>query len=186
MREAGHAHGTPSDTRPQNRSSRGQGSTIWPSIIKTKGTGGKDGKRTKNPIPSPYFYFDGIGLSIWLDHLDIVWSGGNFTLVVIHVPSLNSIGWMVGEIITVFLNCEIYRSLSPRNRKWRHWGLLACKNYCVTMHLQSFSLTEEALCEIFVFLYLMSNWPCELDFWSRSLFNWSWCDIILGQTNLIL
>ena len=52
----------------------------------------QDGKRTKNPIPSAYFYFDGMRLSIWLDHPDIVWSGGNLTLVVIHVPSLNSIG----------------------------------------------------------------------------------------------
>ena len=40
---------------------------------------------------------DGMGFSTWLDHPDIMWSGGNPTLVVIHVPSLNSIyrlnGW---------------------------------------------------------------------------------------------
>ena len=52
----------------------------------------KDGKHPKNPIPLAYFYFDGMGLSVWLNHPNIVWSGGNLTLVVIHVPSLNSIG----------------------------------------------------------------------------------------------
>ena len=32
----------------------------------------QDGKRTKNPIPSAYFYFDGMELSIWLDHPNIM------------------------------------------------------------------------------------------------------------------
>ena len=103
--------------------------------------------------------------------------GGN-TCTKFELDRLN--GWWD---ITVFINCEIYRSLSPLNRKWRHWSLHACKNYCVSMYLQSFSLIEKVLFEICVFLYLMSNWPCDLDLWSRSLFKWSWCDTILGLTN---
>ena len=126
-----------------------------------------------------YLLFTGSDVTDSVIHFNIIHS-------TIHVQSFSLIKTAVFEILgilSLLRNCEIYRSLSPLYWQWRHWDLHACKNYCVTMHLQSFSLTEKVIFEICVFLDVMSNWSCDLDLWSRSLFNWSWCDTILALTN---